>query len=199
MLEINNNDEVVVYCIEHRIRTVPALAEHTNQSVPWLYKQLKKLGVSYKKDVTDVVDFHNLLDEVNQDWINSCGEQWEEVQYDDWISYNDEGSIEFGNNGSRRSVTHNVFKGQPYITYVFIPDDIPDAVLKGCGDDYHVDIEYKYVFVSVEGETYHSNNLKAMCERLYINYQAAADCVRGRTKRTNDGWKVKYTKDFYAA
>lgn len=190
-------DDLIQMCVDQEIMNVPELAKVIGYSEPWVYKYLSKHGVSYKKDISDTIRFHSILIDSQQAWKDSCGDNWDEVKDDNWLPYN-EGTIEYGESGSRRSIKHRVFKGRPYYTCVYIPDDIPDDILKGCGDDYHTDVEYKYVFISPEGDFYHSNKLKATCTRLGVKYQAASDCVRGKSTKTNTDWTVKYTKDYYS-
>lgn len=191
-----DGEELIDYCVDNNLRTVEEMANEVNYSTAWVYKQLKKYNISYKKDITNLIDFNKVVEEEYDDWVRSCGDQWGEVEDDEWVAYN-EGSIEYGDSGCRRGVTHRVFKGYPYNSYVFIPDNIPDDILRGCGDDYCTDIEYKYIFISPEGEYFHAHKLKPMCEKLGVNYQAACDCVRGRTAKTVTDWQVKRTKDFY--
>jgi len=189
-------DDLIQMCIDSDIMNVPQLANIIGYSEPWVYKYFKKHNVSFKRDITDTIKFINMLAESQSAWITSCGSQWDEVKDDTWVPYN-EGTIEYGESGSRRSITHRIYKGRPYSTYVFIPDNIPDDILKGCGEDYYTNEEYKYVFVSPEGDFFHSHKLKPMCEKLGIKYQAASDCVRGKSVKTNADWVVKYTRDFY--
>ena len=192
----DTKDELINYCVDNNLRTTEALASNFGFSIPWAYKLLSKLGVKYKKDITNLIDFNEVVAADYKDWVESCGEQWDEVCEDNWRPYN-EGSIEYGESGCRRSVTHRDFKSYPYCSYVFIPDNIPDTILRGCGEDYLTNIEYKYVFISPEGDFFHTNHLKRMCTKLGVKYQSASDCVRGRSVKTNTDWQVKYTKDFY--
>lgn len=192
---LNCKDAMVEYCINNGVRRVSDLAIRLNQTDSMTYKLLRKLGIVFKDEIKDIIDFNVLLKSEDIGWIESCGEQYQEVRNDNWVPYAED--IEFGESGCRRKVVNKVFRGIPYKTYRFIPDEDSDEYLWGSNSAYMTDIEYKYVFISPNGVYHHSNNLRLKCEELGVPHHIATDSVYKKSYPLS-GWVIRKTEDHYA-
>lgn len=196
-MNVENKEEIIQWCIESQLINVKELAAVTKFSQAYWYNKLKEHNITYKKDITDEIMFAKVKEEEHKRWVDSiksCEEEVQELLDNNWVWYGDGNKVQLGESGVRRSVTTKYYKERPYLSYRAIPDTVEDDTI----DQFKTCCEWKYVFVSPEGDRWHGDKMKSMCDRLNVDYQGARDCSSGKTSKLVSDWIVKKTINYYA-
>lgn len=196
-MNTEDRNEIIAYCIKNQLINVKELAAATKFGQATWYGKLKKLNINYKEEITIPIMYTKVKEEEHKKWLKSCegiGEDAEALNNNNWVWYMDSERLQIGEDGVRRSVTTKYYKNMPYTVYRAIPDTVEDEYV----ETFKTCTEFKYVVICPEGNRWHCDKLKPLCERLGINYQAAKDCARGKTVKTAYDWVVKKTVEYYA-
>lgn len=196
-MNVENREELIQWCIDSQLINVKELAAVTKFSQAYWYNKLKEHNITYKNDITYEIMFAKVKEEEHKHWIESikaCDEDVQELLDNNWVWYTEDHTVQLGESGVRRSVTTKYYKEREYLSYRAIPDSVEDATI----EQYKTQFEWKYVFISPEGERWHCDKMKPMCDRLNVDYQGARDCASGKTSKLVSDWIVKKTRDYYA-